>query len=330
MVSLAVLLPVASTGQGLFQNLGGQRAGTAVFPFLKIETSASGAGLSGAGVALPVDASSVFYNPASIGQLGRRDMVLFHLDMAADVDYDYFALALPLPRAGTIGFSYGALHMEPMKETTVFMPFGTGRTFVFRDEFAALTYSIKLSDRFTFGTTAKYVSETLDDLTMGALLLDFGTYYMTGFRSLRLASSFSNFGHQTRPNGTYSKIIIDQNGDEVEADSLEFQSFSPPTTFRLGAGYEMFESATHRLSTSFQLTHPADNVETYALGFEYLFNNVLALRIGYVANQQSMGLSFGGGLKIPMPGGNVVRFNYAYSQSTYLTAPQRYSIGFAL
>jgi hypothetical protein len=329
-VLFLILVPVLVFGQALFQNLGGQRAGTAVFPFLKIETSAYGAGMAGAGVALPRDAASVFYNPTSISHLPKRDVVLFHLDMPADIDYEYFAFSTPFGRVSHIGFSYGALHMEPMMETTEYMPFGTGKTFVFRDEFAALTYSLKLSDRFTFGTTVKYVHETIDDQTMGGTLLDFGTLYMTGFRSLRIASSLTNFGAQAKPTGNYSKTILNQDGEPVVADSLEYQSFSPPTTFRLGVGYEFLESDLNRLTASFQLTHPADNAETYAFGFEYLLGNVLSMRCGYVLNMDGFGLALGGGLRIGLPGGIKMKIDYAFTQTDYLTAPQRYSIGFTL
>lgn len=329
-VLILILVPVLAFGQALFQNLGGQRVGTAVFPFLKIEPSAYGAGMAGAGVALQWDAASSFYNPAAISHLPKRDLVLFHLDMPADIDYNYFAFSSPFGRVGHIGISYGALHMDPIMETTEFMPFGTGRTFIFRDEFVALTYSLKLADRFTLGSTIKYAHETIDNFTMGGVLIDFGTLYMTGFRSLRIASSLTNFGMQSRPTGTYSKTIPNQDGEAVVADSLEFQAFSPPTTFRLGVGYEIFESDQNRLTTSFQLTHPADNAETYAFGLEYLLRNVLSLRCGYIINMGGFGLSLGGGLRMGLPGGFTLRFDYAYNMTEYLTAPQRYSIGFSL
>ncbi len=330
---LLVLLPALSVGQALFQNLGGQRAGTAVFPFLHIETSASGAGMAGAGVAMPLDASSMFYNPANITFLKRRDLVLSRLEWAADIVYDYFAFSVPIKQHHTTAISYGVLHMEPMLETTEYLPFGTGREFIFRDEFVALTHSIQLADRFAFGSTFKYVKETLDNLenvTMGAWLFDFGTYYHTGFRSLRVTSSFSNFGRQARPEGTYSKLILDQEGTEVLVDSMEFRAFSPPTTFRLGAGYELLEQSGHQLSLAFQLTNPADNAEIYALGFNYVYKRMVSLRAGYVSNTGGFGLSLGAGLRLPLPGGSELRLDYAYSQREYLTVPQHFSIGFGL
>lgn len=324
------MLPVLSNGQELIQNLGGQKSGTAIFPFMKIGTSAFGAGIADAGVALPKDASSMFYNPSSISSLPKRNMVLFHLDLPADIDYDYVALSTPLGRRGHLGFSMGSVHMNPMMETTEYMPFGTGRTFVFSDEFAALTYSIKLSDRFAFGTTVKYVNETLDNQNMSGLLLDFGTTYETGFKSLTIGAAMTNFGATFNPSGTYSKTILDQAGEAVLADSLLYQSFSPPTTFSLGAAYAFIENENSQLTGAFQLTHPADAAENYSFGLDYLLWKMLSMRGGYVMNKEGFDFALGGGLQIGLPGGIKLNFDYSYTSTTTLTDPQRYTIGFSL
>lgn len=324
------LLPLLGNGQALFQNLGGQKVGTAVFPFLKIGTSAHGAGLAGAAVAVAHDAASVFYNPSLISKLSKPDAVFFHLDLPTDIDYDCIALSTPLGKRGHLGLSMGSLHMEPMMETTEYMPFGTGKTFIYSDEFAALTYAIRLSDRFAFGTSVKYVSETLDVQNMSGLLLDFGTLYETGLRSLRIAASMTNFGATFNPGGTYSKTILNQDGEPVLADSLQFQSFSPPTTFTLGAAYEFIEAKNSKLTGSFQLTHPADAAENYSFGLDYTFLNMLSLRSGYVTNKEGFGMAFGGGLRIGLPGGANLSFDYSYTATNLLTEPQRYSIRFSL
>ncbi|NQV14706.1 PorV/PorQ family protein [bacterium] len=329
-VWILLLLPALSWGQALVQNLGGQKAGTAIFPFLKIGTSAYGAGLAGAGVAVPKDASSVFYNPSAISHVANHDVVFFHLDLPADIDYDYFALSTPLGTQGHLGLSMGSLHMDPMIETTEYMPFGTGRTFTYSDEFLACTYSLQLSDRFTFGTTLKFARETLDNHEMQGLLLDFGTFYETGFRSLRIAAAMTNFGATFKPTGVYSKTILNQAGEAVLADSLQYQSFSPPTTFSLGAAYEFIDNEYSVLTGAFQLTHPADAAENYSFGLDYLLLKMLSMRCGYVMNKDGFGLALGGGLQIGLPAGIKVRFDYSYTTTTTLTEPQRYSIGFSL
>ena len=286
--------------------------------------------MAGAGVAIPKDASSVFFNPSAISHVPNRDLVFFHLDLPADIDYDYFAFSFPIGKQGHLGFSMGSIHMEPMIETTEYMPFGTGKTFVYSDEFAALTYSIKLSDRFAFGTTAKFAQETIDNQSMQGLLLDFGTFYETGLRSLRIAAAMTNFGATFNPSGTYSKNLLDHDGEVVLADSLLFQSFSPPTTFSLGAAYEFIEQENSRLTGAFQLTHPADAAENYSFGLEYMAWKILSARCGYVMNKDGFGLALGGGLQFGLPGGVKLSFDYSYTSTDILSEPQRYSIGFSL
>ena len=56
------------SGQNLFPILGGQRAGTSIFTFLKIGVSARAEGMGEAVVALHQNASSIYYNPATIAQ----------------------------------------------------------------------------------------------------------------------------------------------------------------------------------------------------------------------------------------------------------------------
>ena len=69
LILLAILTQSFCLGQNLFPILGGQRAGTSVFTFLNIGVSARAVGMGESVVALNQDASSVYYNPATIAQL---------------------------------------------------------------------------------------------------------------------------------------------------------------------------------------------------------------------------------------------------------------------
>ena len=63
-------------GQNLFPILGGQRSGTSVFSFLNIGVSARAVGMGESVVALNQDASSIYYNPASIAQLDQTEVAI--------------------------------------------------------------------------------------------------------------------------------------------------------------------------------------------------------------------------------------------------------------
>ena len=65
---MLIMLLSVLPGQNLFPILGGQRAGTSVFTFLKVGVSARAEGMGEAVVALHQNAASIYYNPATVAQ----------------------------------------------------------------------------------------------------------------------------------------------------------------------------------------------------------------------------------------------------------------------
>ena len=315
-------------GQNFFPILGGQRVGTSVFTFLKIGVSARAVGMGEAVVALEQDATSVYYNPGTIAQFNQTEFSASRIQWPAEINYDYFSISRNIIGRHYAGFSFGILHMAPMMETTEYLPHGTGNYFVFQDRFVALTYGTRMTDRFSFGITLKQVEENLAGITMKSAMLDMGTFYWTGFRSLRFSASLSHFGPQTQPEGTYEKQILDTETGEEDIVTTEFESFSPPTVFRVGAAMDMWQSQRQSLLIAIQLNHPVDNAENISTGLEYNFSNMFFLRSGYKINKEEEDISFGAGLIIPI-GKLKLRVDYAYANFNHLTSPQRISIGLA-
>ena len=153
-------------------------------------------------------------------------------------------------------------------------PHGTGNYFTFQDRFLALTYGARMTDRFSFGITLKQVEEDLAGHKMSSAMMDMGTFYWTGFRSLRFSASLSHFGPQAQPEGTYEKQILDTETGEEEIVTTDFESFSPPTVFRVGAAMDMWQSHRQSLLIAIQLNHPVDNAENISTGLEYNFSNM--------------------------------------------------------
>ena len=233
--------------QTLFPILGGQRAGTSVFTFLNIGVSARATGMGEAVVALNQDATSIHYNPAIVAQLDQTEISVSQIQWPADIFYDYFSLSHRLKGRHYIGLNGGILHMKPMPETNEYFPDGTGNYFSYQDRFLGATYGAKMTDRFSFGVTLKYVAEDLAEYKMSTVLMDLGTFYWTGYGSLRFCASLSNFGKQIAPQGDYMKKILDQNsGNEIE-ERTDFEKFSPPTQFRVGGAVDAIASAEHFL-----------------------------------------------------------------------------------
>ncbi len=315
-------------GQNFFPILGGQRAGTSVFTFLKIGVSARAVGMGEAVVALQQDAASTYYNPGAIAQFKQTEFSASRIQWPAEINYDYFSVTRNIKGRHFAGLSFGVLHMSPMQETTEYLPHGTGNYFTFQDRFVALTYGAKMTDRFSFGITLKQVEEDLAGHKMSSAMMDMGTFYWTGFRSLRFSASLSHFGPQAQPEGTYEKQVLDTETGDEKLIIAEFESFSPPTVFRVGAAMDMWQSQRQSLLIAIQLNHPVDNAENISTGLEYNFSNMLFIRGGYKINKEEENVSFGAGLIIPI-GKLKLRVDYAYANFNHLTSPQRISIGLA-
>ena len=320
-----------STGwsQNLFPILGGQRAGTSVFSFLNIGVSARAVGMGESVVALSQDAASIYYNPAIMAQLNQTEISISQIQWPAEIKYDYFSFTRNIFGRNYFGISGGILHMQPMEETTENLPSGTGNYFTFQDRFIAFSYGAKMTDRFSFGVTLKHVAETLAGYGMDAVLMDIGTFYWTGYNSLRVCASLSHFGSQVAASGSYEKRILDMNSRQEIIDTTHFEQFSPPTIFRVGGAIDPVRTDKQKLVLSLQLNHPVDNAEYIVTGIEYSFIQTLFIRAGYKFNKNEEDFTFGAGIVFPV-GPLKLRADYGYANFQHLSDPKRFSIGFSL
>lgn len=318
---IAAFFTLQTNAQGLLPRLGEQRAGTAAVTFLKIGIGARANAMGGAYVAMANDASAMYWNPAGLVQSGKNELAVSHLDWLVDVDYEYLGYIHQITPNLGVGAFAGYLHFEDMPVTTEYHPYGNGEYFSYSDLVAGITGSLKMTDRFSFGVTVKYVREELADLAMDGVMLDLGTYYWTGYKSLRIAAAMRNFGNDLRPEGTYERRKTSG------TTTTNFQSFSPPTLFTLGAAMDVYEKKSHLLTTSVQMNHPMDDQENFVLGGEYRYRRLFFLRGGYRASMDENQWTFGGGACFLLKGVRM-KIDYAYADYTHLTMTQQFTFGF--
>ncbi len=309
-----------STAQ-LIPVLGGQRAGTSSAQFLKIGVGGRATAMGDAFVAVADDATALYWNPAGIVQLEKNQLTLSHIDWLVDIKHEFIGYVHKLNSTNSIGFQFTSLHTQDMPVTTEFQPRGTGEYFSFGDILFGVTYARKFTDKFSFGATLKYFDETLDNLSMNGVLVDLGTYYKIGIGSARFAVAVTNFGGQLTPSGSIKRHV----GSPV----TDFQSFNPPTLFRIAYAQEVFENEKSKLTSSIQLSHPNDNSENINIGLEYWWDKQISLRGGYKLNVDEESLSLGAGLNTSISGYNVA-IDYSYSNFSILGDVNRFSfnIGF--
>ncbi len=314
---LFAFLIVSTARAQLFPVLGGQRAGISTAKFLKIGVGGRASAMGEAFIAVSNDASALYWNPAGISQFNNHQLIISHNVWVVDINHDFLGVVYHLDDDNSFGASLTAVTMDDMPVTTEFAPFGTGEYFGYTDIAVSITYSRKMTKQFSFGGSVKYIEETLDKLKMRGVMIDLGTYYRTGLGSTRFAVTVSNFGNELAPDGQVTLV----GNREVD----EWQSFAPPTVFRIGFAMEPYQSEEHRITASIQLNHPNDNSENVSLGAEYAWREMFFVRGGYRFNVDGQNYSFGVGVQAPISIAEFT-FDYAYSNLELLGSAHRFSI----
>jgi long-subunit fatty acid transport protein len=317
--TLWVVLCIAAVPAGaqLLPILGAQRTGTATAGFLKIGVGARAAGMGESFIAVANDASALYYNPAGILQFTETQVILSHTDWLVDLKHQFAGAVYHISNDDAVGVSVTSLHTDDMEITTEARPDGTGEYFRYADLAVGLTYARRMTDQFSIGATVRYLDETLASLHMRGLLVDFGTYYWTGLGTTRFSAVVSNFGNQLTPEGTAQPW--------ESAAVAAFQTFPPPTMFRIGFAWDPVSNETHVLTTSLQLNHPNDNAENLALGVEYGWQKTFYARAGYKINVAEEALTLGAGVEANI-GVLALGVDYAYASFTNLGVVHRISL----
>jgi opacity protein-like surface antigen len=313
----------------LLPALGGQRAGTSGFQFLKIPVDARSAALGQTAVTSAGDVSVLYWNPALAAYSPGLQAGLYHSAYFVDVTLDYAGVIWPVPGTNmAVGASVQTLNSGEMDVTTEFQPFGTGETFRLLDLAVGLTFSQRLTDLFSYGVTTKLVRESVAGLSATTAVVDLGFHYAVGSTGLEMAVALRNFGLDGRPEGSLSRPVIGDPPREVEST---FESMTPPTTFHLGASWEALRADPNQsLRVSTQLDNPSDNAETWSAGVEYGWRGTLFLRTGYrFGIEEFTTPSAGAGVQVPMSGARL-RFDYGFNRLERLGAVHRVGLNITL
>lgn len=316
---LAVLAAAPASAQ---VSLGGQREGTSSASFLRIAVGARATAMGESFVAVANDPSAIFWNPAGLASLQRREIAASHVEWPADIQYDHLTLVVPSHRlGGSIGLQV-ALLGTTIDETTDLQPFGTGRQFSYTDFVTGVSFARRWTDKLLVGVGAKYLHEDLGSQvggpTTGAVLFDVGSIFYLGLGSIRIATALTNFGSEIRPSGQYTS--------PYSGEVREFDGFDPPMTFRYGLAFEPIENSAQRLTASFEMSQPADNKLQAKAGGEWMLRHSFALRSGYNFSADQLKFSAGAGFAGDF-GSHRGTLDYAYTDGGFLGGIHRATLG---
>lgn len=281
---------------------------------------------------------AVFYNPAA---MARMDMTaraaVGYTQWIADINHYYGAVGIS-PADGDLGtftvfYQYvdygtvygtiranndkGYLDSRDVPGLDV-KPSGTS---------LGLGYARAISDKFSIGANVKYVTQSLGEATVqytnntpnkfgnstSAVAFDIGLIYRTGFRSLNFGMAMRNFARELR---------------------YVNESFQLPLLFKIGVAAEMVEmvegeKGESQVLLTLDAEHPRDYQEQVRFGTEFIFEKILALRIGYVTGLEEEGLSMGIGLHSVL-GDAPFGLDYAYTPTGILGDVHRFTFQFAM
>ncbi len=310
-----------------------EKVGTTSFQFLKVLTDARSTAMGEAYSAVASHSDAVFWNPAALTRINNLDISVSYMDYFLDVTQTAVSAAYTVPGWGSFGFQLLYVDIGEIDETRVdflgfrgdtYWPGLTGETYRPYSAVAGLSYARDLTDKFSFGITAKYAYEDPDaaytnsagkneDLSAGTVMFDGGLVYRTGFRSLEVAAAVRHFGPEVK--------YIEESYPLPQTLNLGM------TAFVINSGESLFlQSDKQTLQIAFDLVQPRDYDQQYNLGFEWGYNNMLFLRGGYKINYDEEGLSAGFGINY-----SDFRLDYSWSDyGEYLDSVQRFSFGVQL
>jgi len=261
----------------ILPNLGGQRAGLATFSFLKNDVNPRSAAIGGASVAVNTEGYSTFSNPAYGADLSGVNASYSSYFVGAGVHQGYFSVIMPTENASAFGVSVNFLNSGEMDVRTEFQPDGTGQKIYASTVGVGLTYSKRLSDMFTFGTTVRYINESLAEYKNNTFTIDLGFAYQTDWKDFSFAVMLQNFGGNSTLKGDYLEVDFNRNG-------VPLDNYVSSSVFRLGFSMVPFKRDKQSLAVNFELQHPSDNAENFRIGLEYEYLKLIYFRAGYKMN----------------------------------------------
>lgn len=318
---LSIGLLIAFAQQSNAQSSDLSKTGLDAATFLSIEVGPRAKAMGGAFVATANDVSAIYWNPAGLVNLERKELFVSHTEWLADVNYDFAGFTTPIGNLGVLGFSLTSLTMPSMTVRTVLQPEGTGQLFDASDLALGISFATRLTDRFAVGANIKYIQSSISNSTAETVAIDLGMLFNSDFHNLNFGVSMSNFGGSMKLSGTDTEIQVDVapgqfgNNDRIQG-TLTTESFQIPLTLRAGLAMDIFESSTTTTRLAIDAVVPNDNKQYVNVGAEFVALKMIAFRAGYrtlFLSESEEGLTLGVGIGTDLGSDARINVDYAYS-----------------
>lgn len=312
LIGLAVVLAAAAASP---RGWGQTKIGTTAAQFLGIGVGPRATGMGGAYAASSDDVTSAYWNPGALAQSGRSQLMFSNSQWLVDTKFRWLGIMMSFDE-NAVGLSLTQLDYGDEEVTTESAPDGNGERWSAQDLSIALSYSRRLTDRFSLGGSAKYISESIWNESANTFTFDLGLLFVTDFNNMRLGVSMSNFGGDLTLDGT--DLLKRYNPDDPNSvGKQKVDSWSTPLLFRVGLAMDVVKTGDMKLTLAGDALRPSDNDETVNLGGEIGWHDLLFARAGYkslFSDNSEEGLALGAGIRYAVQGMGSLEVNYAFSK----------------
>lgn len=305
---------------------------------LLIPVGSASTALGGSNMASATGVDALFWNPSGLATIsGKSAEVLFSSQIyIADINVNYFAGAYKIPNVGTIALSVKALSFGDIPVTTVNSPEGTGETYSPTYLTTGLSYARSMTDRISFGATAKVIYNKITRETASGVAFDFGLNYNVTGSGLQFGVALKNIGPSMKFSGPDLEQFFQPpgtpSGTPQEPRSIDLADFELPTALSLGLSYDFRLDKKNNLMLHGTFQNNSFSTDDYNFGLEYNYNKLFYLRGGYQFSNDNIddrvftGPSFGAGLKYSASTSFTVGFDYAYRVTDKFDANQFFTV----
>ena len=274
--------------------------------FLQYGVGARALGMGGAFYAIADDATAIYWNPAGLANIQRKEVTFMSAPMFTDTQLNYFAYTQPSATKGTFGLGLTQLKSDGFEKVDAEFSPTTGeptkitKAGSFSDQQTAYTFAWgkTATETISFGLSGKYVSRQLDTSSDKFMALDIGALRVMG-PNYRLALGIQN-------------VFSRASGDTDD----KF-----PVIVKIGNSLRLFKE---RLLLGFDLQKSQSAELNWRFGGEYWAARWFAMRFGLLAAPTIQETDFGLGFRFRRFQFDIAQGIHDLGSSTRISATFRF------
>lgn len=290
---LIIIIPAAVTAESIHE-----KAGTSAAVFRKIGIGSRPVAMGEAFGGLADDATAIYWNPAGLGNIQGIQIPTMHLEWFEDIRYEFVGLVYSLDKYGTVAISFTELFIEDIEERDTNDPDVVQGYFDAKDIAYTLSYGKKIGEDLSLGINITRIRQTIANEKAYGTAYDIGALYKTPLEGLKLGFVVQNLG--------------DKIGFFEEEDPL-------PLNYKVGLSYAVYDG---RWNNTIDFNKYRDDDLKVNVGTEFWIDRSFAVRMGYKADRDLEGLTFGFGVKAEAN----FEIDYAFVDYDQLDTTHRFSL----